>query len=73
MLNICLGNYFRNVSLGMDAMAINPFLVYAENTDKIKGYEDTNNQTISSNVADQTLVLSIRGLCSHWKQVTISL
>jgi hypothetical protein len=53
----------------MDAMAIHPSIHYIEKSDKIKGYEDTGDGSHSSEVADQTLVLSIRGLHRHWKQV----
>jgi hypothetical protein len=50
-------------------MSIKPSMQYCQKSDSLKGYENTGDGCVSSDVADQTLVISIRGLYNHWKQV----
>jgi hypothetical protein len=54
----------------MDAMSISQSLHYSEKMDLLRGFEDTGDGKPSSQIADQTLVVSVRGLRAHWKQVS---
>jgi endonuclease III-like uncharacterized protein len=54
----------------MDAMSIKPSVFYNIKDDQLHGFAERVENTDSSvSIADQTLVLSIRGLHGHWKQV----
>lgn len=56
------------MSLALDGMSIQPHLAYVEYDDYIKGFEELDcSHNSSGNVADQTVVFSVRGLFSKWK------
>ena len=55
------------VILTFDEMSIKPRLVYSSMDDKVEGFEDIGEMGRTERVANQALVLMVRGLAKKWK------
>lgn len=72
MLQIRVGmlkDHEKHVTLSLDGMSIKPALEYKKEVDLVIGHVDHGKHGQSSKVADQCIILMVRGLTLKWKQI----
>eukprot|EP00745_Piridium_sociabile_P001644 TRINITY_DN11012_c0_g1_i1.p1 TRINITY_DN11012_c0_g1~~TRINITY_DN11012_c0_g1_i1.p1 ORF type:complete len:747 (+),score=148.19 TRINITY_DN11012_c0_g1_i1:561-2801(+) len=66
---LALQEYEKRVTLSLDGMAVTKALSYNHNKDELVGFVNCGEYHRSDDIADQAIVLMIRGLTLKWKQV----
>ncbi|GFR73108.1 THAP domain-containing protein 9 [Elysia marginata] len=59
----------KHVTLALDGMKLKPGLVYSKHQDQIIGYENFGSFGNTFSIADEAVVLMVRGLSLRWKQI----
>jgi ferredoxin len=66
---LALAGHERRVTLSLDGMAVTKSLTYKHNKDQLVGMVDCGVYHRSQEIADQGVVVMVRGLTLKWKQV----
>lgn len=64
-----LSDMEKHVTLALDGMKLRPGLTYDKHKDQLLGYEDFGCFGNSFSIADEAVVLMVRGLSLRWKQI----